>query len=160
MPTNARTLRRAGFRLEALMLAGLMLVAGGGAVLAQETSPEPAPLGPDTPVMTEDPGVEPLEDGPIPAEPDPSMVDQVERAWEYVLVGPDGRTLSVHFWNGVETCYGLARVEVSRGEQSVDIRLWTGTRPEAVDMACIEIAQMYRTEVVLDEPILGGGYQE
>jgi hypothetical protein len=151
---------RFGIRLHALMLAGILLMAGGGAVFAQEATQEPAGMGPDTPVMTEGPGTAPAGDGAIPAEPDPAMVDPVERAWEHVVVGPDGRTLRVYFVNGVDACYGLARVEVTQDDGAVDIRLWTGTRPEAVDMMCIEIAQTYWTEVILDEPVLTGGHEE
>jgi hypothetical protein len=139
----------------ALLMTATSLLAGSGPVLGQDASPT---AGPDTPVTSDGGGIpEPETDGAIVAEPDPTIVDPSERPWEQIVVGPDGRTLTIYFWNGVEECYGLARVDVGRKDGVLDITLWTGHRPEAVARVCIELAHLYKTVVVLDEPIVTGG---
>ena len=66
------------------------------------------------------------------------------------MSAPDGRTLTVYYWSGVDTCYGLADVLVSDVGGVVTIELQVGTLP-GVDM-CIEMAQLYKTIVLLDAP--------
>lgn len=141
--------------LDALMLCGVLLLAAGDVAFAQD--PSPGLAAPDALVTSDSTSVPYEGDGATLIEPDPTLVDQLPSSWERVVVAPDGRTLTVYFWSGVDTCYGLARVEVSRTADALDIALWTGTRPEAAGMPCIEIAQLYKTVVVLDEPLITGG---
>jgi hypothetical protein len=89
--------------------------------------------------------------------PDPKVIDLHKQAWDHVVVRGDGKTLDVYFWGGVQDCYGLGRVEVSKKAGQLTIQLWTGTQPSAVGRACIDIAQLFKTTVVNDAPLIRGG---
>ena len=99
----------------------------------------------------------PSADGATPVVPEDGLNDIIEVPWDHITVGPDGRTLTVYFWSGAESCYGLAGVEVDVTGAVPVITLQTGTRP-GVEV-CVALAQLYSTEVVLDDPIVGGGVQ-
>lgn len=137
------------------LLAASLAVAGGGAVsLAQEAS-EPVTVT-CVPAPGEAP-VDPCADGSIPVVADPTLNDPRPTAWERIVVGPDGRTLEVYFWMGVLECNGLHSVEVTPTEGGVSITVLTGL-PEGVEaITCIELAQLYRTTVTLDAPLIEGG---
>jgi hypothetical protein len=90
-------------------------------------------------------------------EPDPTVQDPNPRPWEQVTLAADGRTASVVFFDGVQECYGLSRVAVSVSDGLTTILPITGVRPQAANTACIQIAMLYQTIVVLDSPVLGGG---
>lgn len=134
------------FRTRTLMLSALaslvLLVPAGGLLASQDrtasSSDEPTPSSRLT-------------------QPTPGLLDPQPTPWERIEIGPDGRTLRVVFWNGVAECYGLERVDVEQVDGVLKVTVWTGTRPEAVDMACIAIAELYHTVVVLDEPLVMGG---
>lgn len=64
-----------------------------------------------------------------------------------------GRTVEVRFWNGVEACYGLSRVDVDYRRKAVVITLHTGRVPTAE--ACIEIAVLKVVRLELAEPLAG-----
>jgi hypothetical protein len=96
----------------------------------------------------------------IPISPDPSVVGAAPHPWESVSVASDGRSLSVYFWMGVEECNGLQSVEVTPTESGIDLVLMTGVPPGGEDMVCIQIAQLYRTDVALDAPLIGGAASE
>ena len=102
------------------------------------------------------PIVDPV-DGATPAVPDPTITGEQPTAWDHVTVSPDGRTLTVYFYNGAEGCYGLKDVQVDVVGGVPTITVLTGMRQDAISRLCIEIAQLYKTDVVLDAPILGGG---
>jgi hypothetical protein len=146
--------------LFALLLGGLLAATLAAAPVAgaEETQP-PVVLEPEPGSVvhdvegTFDPA---LLEGATPAVPDPRVRDTVPTTWEQIVVGPDGRTLTVYFWSGTEECYGLGEVEVARDGDRLTIALWTGRLAEAPE-ACIDIAQLYRTEVLLDEPLVVGG---
>jgi hypothetical protein len=65
----------------------------------------------------------------------------------------DGNKLEVRFYSGVEDCYGLERVDVEESDAEVLVSVFTGSRPEARDVACIEIAELVATVVTLDAPL-------
>lgn len=71
-----------------------------------------------------------------------------------LLVDPEDDTVVlVRFYGGVQDCYG-ANVSIVREDDSVvEVRLETGTRPEATDQACIEIAEAQELAVTLDAPL-------
>lgn len=71
-----------------------------------------------------------------------------------LLADPEDDTVVlVRFYGGVQDCYG-ANVSVVREDDSVvEVRLETGTRPEAADQACIEIAEAQELAVTLDAPL-------
>ena len=112
------------------------------------------PGGPGEPGDDTEP---PFADGASPVVPEDGLNDIIEVPWDHILVGPDGRTLTVYFWSGAEDCYGLAGVEVDVTGAVPVITLQTGTRP-GVEV-CVALAQLYSAEVVLEEPIVGGGVQ-
>jgi hypothetical protein len=138
-------LRWAGIGGTILVLAALTAVA------VQGQSPAPSPSGE---VLPGEPNP-PWDDGALPATIDPNLVNVHPRTWEHVLVGPDGRTANVYFWNGVPECYGLADVQVTSTDTGVRILVFTG-EVEGAD-ACVDLAQLYRTVVVFDERVIEGG---
>jgi hypothetical protein len=93
-------------------------------------------------------------------EPDATVTDPTPHSWESVSVASDGMTLSVYFWMGVPECNGLNSVEVTPTETGIDIVLLTGVPAGAEDNVCIAIAQLYRTDVVLDQTLIGGAFPE
>ena len=139
-------------------LLALLVSASPGA--AQDGSPS-ASLGPDTPV-TSGPVVPgdagPDSDGATLAVPQDGLTDIRIQGWDHIDVAPDGRTLTVYYWSGVDTCFGLAGVQVTDIDGVVTVQLQVGTLP-GVEM-CIEMAQSYKTIVVLDAPVLGGGLHD
>ncbi len=132
----------------------LTLVLAASAASAQGASPA-ASGGPDTPVSSGpmEPGV--VGDGAAIAVPQDGLTDIRTQGWDHIDVAPDGRTLTVYFYSGVDTCYGLAGVDVTTVDGVVTVALQVGTQP-GVEV-CIEIAQLYKTIVVLDSPVIGGG---
>jgi hypothetical protein len=140
------TIRTAGRRAAIAVVAGLLLLSlGAGSVLAQASDFDPST-----------PTADPL-DGAIPVVPDPTITGEQPTAWDHVTVSPDGRTLTVYFYNGAEGCYGLKDVQVEVVDGIPTITVLTGMRQDAISRLCIEIAQLYKTNVELDAPILGGG---
>jgi len=101
-------------------------------------------------------GCEPGEDDRLPfAEPREGLIDIREEPWQWIEVHPDGRTLDVYYYNGVEHCFGLDRIEISSTDTGLDVRVFTGKVPDAG--ACRYIALRYVTTVELDEPLITGG---
>ena len=154
-PMSRRTRRTVHpIPLMAAVLAVLLAAAPG---VAKDASPG-ASLGPDTPVSSGsfvpgDPG--PDSDGATLAVPQDGLTDVRVQGWDHIDVAADGRTLTVYYWSGVDTCYGLAGVLVSDTDGVVTIELQVGTLP-GVEV-CIEMAQLYKTIVVLDAPVIEGG---
>ena len=149
------------------MLALLLALATVAPVAAQDE-----PTATADPGLTIDPGIPgepggpsepgddtepPFADGATPVVPEDGLSDLIEVPWDHILIAPDGRTLTVYFWSGAEGCYGLAGVEVDVTGAVPVITLQTGTRP-GVEV-CVALAQLYSTQVVLDDPIVGGGVQ-
>lgn len=153
MPSSVPTPRR---RITLALLAGLLLVSlGGGSTFAQDPSagvPSPETPVSGSPVPSPAPG-----DGAIPAIPDPTVTGAQPVPFDHVVVAPDGRTLTIYFWNGVEACYGLKDVQVVVDETGLTITIWAGMRADAATKRCIAMAQLYSTQVVLDEPIFRNG---
>jgi hypothetical protein len=148
MPLHTHLSRRVVLSLLSSLL--LVSVAATGA-LAQSSAPGADPSAPVT-VTAPEPT-----DAAIPAVPDPRIVDPQPTAWERIEVAPDGRTLTVYFWNGAAACNGLKDVEVSVVDGVTTITVLTGLTPEAMFTTCIEGLFLYQTQVVLDAPILAGG---
>jgi len=131
----------------ALVIAGLLLGA------CADPSAGPGSQPPDTPVTSN-----PSPGGSIPTptakrvRPRADLVDVRPVPWEKVDV-LDQSTLDVQFYNGVEECYGLDRVEVEYSEDAVTVTVYVGRVPGA--RVCIEIAELKVTKVNLDEPLNG-----
>jgi hypothetical protein len=144
VPFSISAPRRAALALTAALV---LVSAAATASLAQVQLPAVDPAAPI---------VDPV-DGATPAVPDPTITGEQPTAWDHVAVSPDGRTLTVYFYNGAEGCYGLKDVQVEVVGGVPTITVLTGMRQDAISRLCIEIAQLYKTDVVLDAPILGGG---
>jgi len=127
----------------------LTVVAASATVVASE--PE---VDPDTTVSS--PNIDIVEDpiGATPIEPDPTVVEVRPHAWDRIVVSSDGLTLSIYFWMGIPECNGLHSVDVSQAVSGIAVQLATGIPAGAVDMVCIEIAQLYVTTVALEAPLI------
>jgi hypothetical protein len=101
----------------------------------------------------DDPVVTNPYDGAQKVEPTPGMSDVYPRAFDKVVVGNDGRTLTIFFWSGIEPCYVLDHVDVSYGPGAITVTLFEGHDASAGDVACIEIALIKKVVVQLDEPV-------
>ena len=103
--------------------------------------------GDDDPVVT-DPY-----DGAQKVDPRPGMAGVNPTAFDKVVVGDDGRTLTIFFWSGVEPCYVLDHVDVDKSREAITVTLYQGNDPDVVDVACIDIALLKKVVVQLDEPV-------
>lgn len=106
---------------------------------------DPDPGGDDSELPDPGPGVVVAEPGLL--NPVPSAIESAA-----VVDDGDGTKLEVRFYNGIEECYGLDRVEVEETPEQVTIGLFTGGRPPG-DQVCIDIAELVATVVTLDAPL-------
>ena len=172
--------RRAWFGAPLVLLLLVLAVAGcaaGRAVAGEAGGGQPGSAGGN--VVTPDPGSgggsgddpgggdEPVGgmpgatdpgDGALRVKPQPDIVNAVPHQFDRITVSPDGRTLTVYYYGGVEACYGLASVDVRRaaGEPLV-VTILEGTRRSAQHAACIDIALLKAVTVTLDEPLVVAG---
>jgi hypothetical protein len=93
-------------------------------------------------------------------QPDATVTNPQPHPWDSVSIASDGTSLSVYFWMGVPECNGLQDVEVTPTDSGIDVVLYTGVPVGAEDVACIAIAQLYRTDVQLEQPLVGGASQD
>ena len=112
---------------------------------------EPVGNEPVNPVPPDQPS-----DGALHVQPRPNVVNPRPHAWDHISIGPDGRTMTVYYWGGVEDCYALAGVNVERDADGVlTVRVLEGQRGDiAPDTACIEIALLKAATIVLEDPIV------
>ena len=144
--------RRLPRQLTAALLSGLLLLTvGASGAIAQSQSPD-VPVDAPAVVPTPEPGV-----AAIPVEPDPEIISPVATPWQWIEVAPDGKTLTVYFWNGATGCNGLKDVEVTQVDGVTTVTVYTGLTPEAMNTTCLAALILYSTVVVLDAPVLGGG---
>lgn len=101
----------------------------------------------------------PIADGsvvPAPAVARPGAADVHPLAWDEVVPSPDGRSLEVRFWYGIEPCNVVDRVEVDETDTTVTVTLYVGLDP-AVDadtnQSCDDIGQYRAVTVALDEAV-------
>jgi hypothetical protein len=125
----------------AVVLAGCGSDSDDSGDVAVTNPPDSAPSDPgagdgSARVVTPTPGL----DGVVPA-----AIDSASAL--------DGNKLEVRFYSGVEDCYGLERIDVEETEAEVSVAVFTGNRPEARDIACIEIAELVAAVVTLDAPL-------
>lgn len=87
-------------------------------------------------------------------EPTDDLIGAVVVTPTELVVDPDDDTvLLVRFYGGVQDCYGANVALVREDDSVVEVRLETGSRPEAADRACIEIAEAQELAVALDAPL-------
>jgi len=128
------------FKIPSAFIAGALVLAfSATTVLA----------GNDTSVGSNGTPPAPGSGGAVRVSPDPTVVDLHRTAWDHIRISPNGKRLVVYFWMGAQDCYGLGKVKVVQDGGTLRIKLWTGTRAYAQDMACIDIAQLYKTVIYL-----------
>jgi len=132
----------------AVVASGLLILATAASVVA---------AGPNTSTGSRVVNPDPTADGATRINPDPSVRHLARQAWDHITVSANGKRLVVYFWMGVQDCNGLGRVDAVRRDGQLTIKLWTGIPKGAEHMICPEIAQLYKTVVHLDRPIIGGG---
>ncbi len=121
--------------------------AGGGAVgdPGNPVGNEPPPMDPNFPT-----------DGAVHVRPQAGVVNPSAHAWDHIGVAPDGRTITVYYYGGVEACYALAGVNVERDDDGLlIIEVLEGQRGDVPpDTACIELAVLKAVTVELEEPLI------
>lgn len=133
---------------------------GGGPTTGRGPQPMPAdPTDPDQPVTSEPQppaGAPPAAgDGALAVEPEPGIVGARPHQPERVVISPDGRSLVVYYWGGVQDCYGLDRVDVViGGDGRPQVTVFEGWRANlGAGVACIDIGLLKSVTVELDNPI-------
>ena len=87
-------------------------------------------------------------------EPTEDLVDPVVATPDEIVADPDDpNAVLIHFYGGVQECYGARASVVEESDSEVVIRLETGGQPDAGDQACIEIAEAQELQLVLDAPV-------
>jgi hypothetical protein len=112
---------------------------GGGGGQSQPGDPG---VGGDQPITDDPIDVAPIGPGAgdaLPVQPEPGIVDARPHAWDHIDVAADGRTITIYYWGGVETCYGLARVDASVGVDGLlHVTVFEGQRGNlGPNVACI-----------------------
>lgn len=124
------------------------------------TSP-PTTVGPDTPVTTGVPPPTPTTSVPAGPPPggDPQRVSVTpgatslqKRVFETAF-SSGASSVAVRWWDGVEPCAVLGRVDVAESADKVTVTLWTGIGPGAERMSCIAMAVYKETIVPLSAPL-------
>jgi hypothetical protein len=135
---------------------GLAACAGGAAAPSTAPSePPPTSAPPDTPVTgaPSDPGFVPVPDpvGGQPVVPKPGQLDVHPVGADNLDARADGNTIVVTatWTSGVEPCYVLDSVAVTKGEGTYTLTLREGHG--AGDVVCIEIAAMHRTVIEIPD---------
>ena len=83
---------------------------------------------------------------------DPAIVDPHPMPAESFSRATNDRVIGLHFTTGTPECYGVSAT-VAETAETVTVELRSGTRPDAVDRACIMIAVAGTLEVTLDSPL-------
>jgi len=137
-----------------LVIPALLVVGCGDGDTSVGTGTTPT-VDPDTPIESP-----PVDDGPgddagdpTRVEPDPGAVGVRPYAFDSAVPVDDGPALLVRYWAGVAPCSVLGAVEVEETDQRVVVTLMVGSATNTGDVACIEIAQLYETQVALDRPL-------
>lgn len=98
----------------------------------------------------------PTEPGATPVEPVPGVVNATPHVWDHIDVAADGRTITVYYWGGVDSCYGLDRVDVTVDDDGLlHVTVLEGRLGNlGDDVACIEIAMLKAVTITLDQPLI------
>jgi hypothetical protein len=146
--------RRAGHAARgisfAIVASGLILlgtVAGVSAAQRTSTSTSPAAAN-----------LAPFSDGALLIRPNSNVMDLHRQAWDHITVSANGKRLVVYFWMGPRACNGLGKVDVTRDDGRLNIQLWTGIPPHRIGFVCPEYAQLYKTVIYLQRPIIRGAF--
>jgi len=128
---------------------------------AEPDDTKPGAAAPDEPIAAPPAPADPaIGDGALHVEPVAGIVNSRPHAIDRISVAADGRTVTVYWWGGVDSCYGLDEVRVERdADGGPVITVLEGTLPGLGDVACIEIALSKATTITLDEPLYLDGSQ-
>ena len=144
-----------------LVTAILVLVAACGDDAGEEVVAGSPGDGSTTTVDPDAPVSSPADDGSTTApgttwariEPTRDLVSPVVVTPDELVVDPtDDSTVLVHFYGGVQECFG-ARATAEETPDRVRITLELGSRADAGDRACIEIAEAQELAVTLAAPV-------
>ncbi len=87
-------------------------------------------------------------------EPTEDLVNPIVATPDEIVPDPDDpNAVLIHFYGGVQECYGARASVVEETDSEVRIRLEVGGQPDAGDQACIEIAEAQELQLVLDGPV-------
>jgi len=144
-------------RIATLLTVGVLAVTGtacgdddGSVDTGTTTSADPDESVESPPLDGTLPGEEP---GAELVEPRAGMAGVTPHGFESADPVDDGRVLAVRYWSGVAPCSVLDSVEVDESATEVVVTLMVGHEPDAGDVACIQIAQLYETRVELRAPL-------
>lgn len=109
----------------------------------------------------------PLQPGPVPGDgaahvtPVAGVKDPRPAAIDRISVAADGRTITVYWYGGVDTCYALSSATAARDVNGrLLVTLMEGTRPGLpANTACIDLAQLKATTLMVDSQIFQDGSQ-
>lgn len=90
---------------------------------------------------------------PAPVKPRGGMAEAHPVKYLSAKPAPDGRTVTVTWWSGVEPCQVLDRVGVDYASKDVEITLYEGRDPAKKNPVCVKIAKKKSTVVQLKEPL-------
>lgn len=99
------------------------------------------------------PSIGPIRPRPQLVAPRAGMTGVRPITFDSATVRPDGRTVDVRFWSGIEPCSVLDHVDVSYGSDTVTITLFEGSDPSAGMVACSDIAVLDQVTVPLDQEV-------
>lgn len=85
--------------------------------------------------------------------PQEGLVDIRSHPFEEAKPAPDGRSVRLFFWDGIEQCGGVDHVHIRTAPEEVELTLFLGRNPRAE--VCTEQAVYKVITVELDEPLDG-----
>jgi hypothetical protein len=135
-----------------LLLAVALLAPACGRAATGAASP-PAPDDPTVSTPGDDGGGAP--GGAEPIRPRGDALDPRPAALVRYRAADRGRALVLFFYSGPRPCHALDRVEVQERKRVVRVALLVGRDKDAGDVACPEIAQLFKTTVTLRGPLAG-----
>lgn len=135
-----------------IRLAAVALVFSAAAIGCGGEETGPGGRSPDVAVTAVTPHGPPTNgSGPRAVEPEGGLTSVIPTAWTKAKVAPDELSARLTWYSGVEECYGLDRVQVGYRDETVEITLYAGSRPQAE--TCIELAEKVVTVVGFKEPL-------
>ena len=100
-------------------------------------------------------------DGAAHVEPVAGVKDARPAAIDHISTSPNGLTVTVYWYGGVDTCYALSSATATRDPSGLlVVTVLEGTRPGLpANTACIDIAMLKATTIGIDQPLFRDGSQ-
>lgn len=141
------------------VLLSLLVVASLAAACGGDDDSEVV-AGDDPDATVTSPSLSVPDDGSTPPttwtriQPTEDLVNPIVATPDEIVADPDDpNAVLIHFYGGVQECYGARASVVEESDTEVSIRLEVGGQPDAGDTACIEIAESQELQLVLDTPV-------